>query len=250
MNNILPFKLIKQLAAENDFGDCGAVETEVLPAQFFYEYLNKDYNASMDYLSRNVDKRLNPQLLFPNAQTIISFVIPYKHLPPLNNYYHEREKRAEFAQVVDYHKFIKNKLYTIAEEIKTVYATFDYKVCVDSVPVFEKIWAMKAGLGFIGKNSLFYSRKFGSKVFLGEIITNYKLNVSHNSYLKCECGDCSLCIDACPNGAIDNGMINANLCISFHTIESKKEIPPHINTCGYTYGCDICQNVCPLNKKI
>ncbi|MDR0789490.1 MAG: tRNA epoxyqueuosine(34) reductase QueG [Bacteroidales bacterium] len=245
MSNHIPLLLVKSLASKVGFQDCGASKAERLPSDFFSNYLNLNYNASMLYLEKNIDKRLDPTLLLEGAKTIFSFVLSYN-----NGFKPDTELRiASYALCNDYHKLIKSKLYLIAQQIKEIYPNFQFKICVDSVPIFEKIWAKKAKLGSIGKNSLFVSKDYGSKVLLGEIICNFE-----SDYCEVEdddpCGNCDLCLNACPNHAIDfNRNVNANLCISFHTKINKGQIPHNIDTQHYIFGCDICLDVCPHNNK-
>jgi len=123
---------------------------------------------------------------------------------------------------------------------------------VDSAPVLERPWAKAAGLGWIGKNSLLISKEYGSYVFIGELIIDIDLDYD-SPFTTDYCGSCSRCIDACPTGAIvAPGTVDARKCISYHTIENKNEVPADIRAKlqNQIFGCDICQDVCPWNKKV
>jgi epoxyqueuosine reductase len=157
-------------------------------------------------------------------------------------------KIASYAQRKDYHYVIKQKLNSIISELQMQFAGLQAKAFVDTAPVGERNWAVKCGLGWMGKNSLLVTKQFGNKVFIGEIFAS--CTSDYGEEMKNQCGYCQKCIDACPNHAIMyNKTINSNLCISYQTIENKGDISEKIKTCGYIYGCDICLNACIWNKK-
>ncbi|MDR1847891.1 MAG: DUF1730 domain-containing protein [Bacteroidales bacterium] len=253
MSIYLPLSLVRKLAARQGFADCGASKAESLPSGFFSTYLNQNFNAGMQFLERNIENRLSPVLLFPSAKTIFSFVFPYHtaikaSLPPFT---------ASFAMMDDYHRTIKSKLNAIVQSIKEIKPDFKAKVCVDTAPVFEKIWAKRANLGTIGKNSLFISRTHGSKVLLGEIICNMESDypnmqkVEINNDVADFCLHCDLCVKACPNSALEYApMLDARRCISYLTQWKGITIPPNIDLKGYIHGCDICLDVCPHRNGI
>ncbi|MDR1005352.1 MAG: DUF1730 domain-containing protein [Bacteroidales bacterium] len=245
MEEYIPFSYVQHLAFLEGFQDSGAAKAEKLPSDFFSSYLNHNYYASMSFLQRNIDIRLNPSLLLPSAKSVFVFLLSYntdlKPDFPL--------KIASYALLNDYHKLIKSKLYTIASRICEKYPDFKFKICVDSVPIFEKIWANKALSGSIGKNSLFISKDFGSKVLLGEIICNFSTDYTQQDDINL-CNDCTLCIDSCPNNAIlPDKTIDSSKCIAYHTKINKDSIPDNIDLWNYIFGCDICLDVCPHNYK-
>lgn len=240
---------IRSEAIRLGFLDCGFSKVreleEVKPV--YTRWLSSGFHASMEYMERNIDKRINPALLVENCKTVISL---------LYNYYSEDHfadapyKISRYAYGADYHDVIKENLKQLDAFIRTQVGNVDQRCFVDSAPVFERTWAQQSGLGWIGKNSCLVSRHYGSFFFISEIITSLELQYSQpvNDY----CGSCSKCIEACPTCAIKPGsIIDSNKCISYQTIENKGEIPDplkgHFNS--YVFGCDICQDACPWNKR-
>lgn len=254
MNKFIDFETIKSLALEAGFQNCGAVKAKEYDISILYEWLNKGYNAEMQYLKRNIDKRKNPSLLLDNSQSIISFIISYNTQVFANltinedNKSNKNLKFATYSHFEDYHKIIKQALYKIINCIQETYPDFKGIVFVDSSPFSEKMIAKEAGLGFIGKNSLLINKEFGSQILIGEIITNYFTD--YNTFIEEDlCGDCKLCIEACPNKAINKDKtLNANLCSSYQNMTKKGNIDKQIKLNSYIYGCDICLNACPWNN--
>jgi epoxyqueuosine reductase len=232
----------------------------------FSSWLDAGYAADMQYLKNNIEKRFNPKLLLKNSKSVICLGLNYK--PAELN---ESEKTtnglfgkvASYALYEDYHQFIKNKLRWFVFFLnQAVGQSFDFKICVDTVPIAERAYAQKAGLGFIAKNHMLINPEFGPQIFLAEIITNLDLKSdSHfeafdkrtNDYLRqITCSGCSKCIESCPTGALKkDGSLDARLCISYLTIEHrgsiqsglKKKIGDHL------FGCEECLLVCPYQHK-
>lgn len=205
-------------------------------------------HGTMQYMENNFDKRLDPRLLVDGAKTVISLMMNY--FPQNPESYTSPLKVSKYAWNIDYHFVIKRKLFEITDELAKATGHFNYRVFTDSAPVLDRAWAVKAGIGWIGKNSMLISRKSGSFFFLAEIICDLEPDYDMpfgGSY----CGDCTLCIDSCPTGAIsENKMIDSNKCISYLTIELKDEIENHFDGeySDWIFGCDVCQDVCPWNK--
>ena len=242
----LPLEIVKQKAISLGFNDCGAAKAEQLCSLHFDKWIKKGYNANMDYLNKYHSQRFNPCELLEGAKTVFSFLVSYNTENELDE---GKYKIASYAQGLDYHKVIKNKLYTLLEELKALFPDIQAKICVDTAPVMEKHWAVKAGLGWIGKNTCFISEKYGNKVFLAEIICNYESDYMQE--VRNQCGNCRKCIESCPNGALNDQEIglDCNKCISYQTIENKDSIPSEIKLNNYIYGCDICVNACIRNNK-
>lgn len=243
------FQQIKDHALSIGFDACGicqAESIEEIESNHYQEWIDKGYQADMDYMARNIDKRCDPTLLVDNAKSIISIAL---------NYY-PQEKQAEtapqfayYAYGKDYHDTMKAKLQLLLDYIKTLIPNVNGRVFCDTAPVLERYWAAKAGLGFIGKNTLLIIPKRGSYFFLGEIIIDSEL--SYDKPLNLSCGKCTRCLSACPTSAIEKPhLLNAKKCISYQTIENKGEIDrnvvPLLNK--RMYGCDICQQICPWNR--
>lgn len=255
MNEFIDFQIIKSLAFEAGFQDCGAVSSKEFDISSHFQWLEKGYNAEMQYLSNNIDKRKNPYLLLENAKTIFSFILSYNTQEFANMHFSKDDKSkhllkfASYSYFEDYHKAIKRALYGIISCIHDIYPEFKGIAFVDSSPFSEKMIAREAGIGWIGKNSLLINNTYGSKILIGEIITNYSTNYKA-PVVDDLCKDCKLCIEACPNNAINiDKTINCNLCSSYHNMINKESVPKNINLEGYIYGCDICLNACPWNKK-
>tara|TARA_B100000214_G_C23956688_1_gene623205 strand:- start:267 stop:1184 length:918 start_codon:yes stop_codon:yes gene_type:complete len=242
-------KFIKNKAKDLGFSSVGISKARHLHEEEnkFEKWLSKGFQGSMNYLEKNLDKRLDPRKLVPGSKSIISLsynYYPKKNIDKKNNFI-----ISKYAYGKDYHKVIKKKLKILFRSIKEKIGDVEGRVFVDSAPVHERAWAKLSGLGWIGKNSLLINEKKGSYFFLAEIICD--LDLEYDSPVANRCGKCTKCIDACPTDAITSAqIINANKCISYLTIENKKEIPTELknNLNDAIFGCDICQDVCPWNK--
>lgn len=242
--------LIKAKAKEMGFLFCGISKATYLKKDAVYldKWLSENKNAGLDYMKNNFDKRLDPRLLVDNAKSVITFL--YNYFPektiPENSYY----KISKYAYGKDYHYVIKSKLKNLIQDIHNNIGEVNARAFVDSAPILERAWAKRSGLGWIGKNSNLITKSQGSFFFISEIITDLELNYDP-PFNKNYCGNCSLCIDACPTKAIEKDFtINANKCISYLTIELKDKISEEFNNKyeKWIFGCDICQNVCPWNR--
>lgn len=250
MNNNLS-QQIKDLALEIGFDACGISTVEDLSEErdILNQWLQKQHNGDMAYMERNIDKRTNPSLMVDGAKSVISVLLNYypeKNLHPDSFY-----KISKYALGADYHYVIKQKLKPIIDLLMEINPDSNIRAFTDSAPVLDKSWAQRAGLGWMGKHSLLINKKLGSFFFIGEIIVDMDLKAD-SSFEKEYCGKCTKCIDACPTDALHEPYhMDANKCISYLTIETKKDIPeeiiPQLN--NWIYGCDICQDVCPWNSK-
>ncbi len=242
---------IKEKALELGFAGCGFSRAEALPedAQRLKTWLNNGYHARMVYMANHFEKRTDPTLLVDGARSVISL---------LYNYYTDEVQEDSEAPVLskyaygkDYHFVMKDKMHLLFDFIETIHPETTGRVFVDSAPVLDRAWARQAGLGWIGKNSNLISRTAGSFVFIGELILN--LELEYNQVPESDfCGSCTSCIDACPTQAIlDGRTIDSERCISYQTIENKGEVSSEIEgkLAGRVFGCDICQDVCPWNRK-
>ncbi len=220
--------------------ECGQVEK-------FKEWLKADCNAEMAFLEKDAEKRFSPVSILPTAKSVICVAVNYK-LP--QSAPKDSLKIASYALYPDYHIFIREKLLLIAEFLKSKYENLKFKICVDSSPLAEKALAMRAGLGFVGKNRLLTNSKFGSFLLFGELITNMPLK-SDKPIERQECGNCRKCIDACPTGALTEDGFDARRCISYLTIEHKGRIGSELKDKmdSHLFGCEDCLKVCPYNEK-
>jgi len=212
----------------------------------YNEWLKNGFAGDMDYLKRNIEKRENPESLLPGTKSIICLGLNYNQKIQFNDF-----KIAKYALGDDYHTFLKEKLTELFLYIKSICNDLEGRVYTDTAPILERSLAKRAGLGWIGKNTILINPQKGSYYLLGELFLNIELEYNEQS-IKTLCGNCSRCIDSCPTDALVQPYeLNSNLCISYLTIESKTEIPEEITDKmnNYIFGCDICQDVCPWNKK-
>jgi len=213
------------------------------------EWIAAGKNGSMKFFERNLDKRGDITTLVEGARSVIVAGIRYYSNEPAagkENYFVSR-----YARVRDYHLVIKEKLARVQKIIKEEVPDAVSRTFCDAGPVTEKNWAVRAGLGWRGKHSLVINRDIGSFFFLGEIVTTAEF-IYDSATSPDHCGDCTLCIDACPTGAIcSDRTIDARRCIAYLTIEHDGSIPEEFRgkTERIIFGCDRCQEVCPWNKK-
>ena len=218
--------------------------------EHLHKWLSEGFNANMGYMAKNFDKRANPSLLVDKSLSVISLLKNY--YPSDSKLSSQEFKIARYAYGIDYHVVIKEMMKRLFSFIKTkLYPDLEGRCFVDSAPLLERALAVKAGLGWIGKNSMLINRNSGSYFFIGELVINLELNYN-NTVIKESCGTCNQCIKSCPVNAITpHRTIDANKCISYHTIENKGIIPEIFKEKmnGWIFGCDICQEVCPWNKR-
>ena len=242
--------LIRQKSAELGFDACG-----IAPAGFLEEsagrlerWLNEGRQGSMEYMNRHFEKRLDPRLLVEGAQSVIvllSNYFPARMMPSDSPYL-----ISAYAYGEDYHEVIREKLTLLSESLQKKIPGITLRSFVDSAPVLERAWATRAGLGWIGKNSMLITRHNGSFFFISELITDLPL-VYDEPMHRDFCGNCNRCMDACPTGAITEArVVDARKCISYLTIENKDEIPAEFKDKykQWIFGCDICQLACPWNR--
>ena len=243
-------QLVKRIAKEIGFSSCGISKARFLHEEEkkFEDWLKQGYQGSMSYLERNFDKRLDPTKLVPGAKSVIS--LSYNYFPPKKLISENNFIISKYAYGRDYHKVVRNKLKKLFTKIRDKIGEVEGRVFVDSAPIHERAWAKLSGVGWIGKNSLLINKNQGSYFFLAEIICD--LDLEYDEPVLNRCGNCTRCIDACPTDAITKAqVIDANKCISYLTIENKEKIPKELRGSinNSIFGCDICQDVCPWNKK-
>ena len=211
-------------------------------------WLANNYHGEMKWME--AERRKDITSLLKGAKSILS--VGFTYINSQNNTKDQNLKVAKFSQGADYHKIIYKKLKNIGKWINLEMPDCKWKICVDSSPLLEKAWAEESGIGWIGKNSNLINKKHGSWFTLGFMILTQDLvpDKPHQSL----CGNCEKCIEHCPTKAIvEPFVIQSDLCIAYHTIESKeKTMPKKIkeNLNGWVAGCDICQDVCPWNKSV
>jgi epoxyqueuosine reductase len=204
----------------------------------------------MAWMAREPEKRVDPSAIFPAARSMVVVALNY-YTPHEHEQLPDAGKISRYAWGDDYHDVLKEKLSELLIWIKTESPEADGKICVDTAPVMDKAWAVRAGLGWLGKHSNVITKEYGSWVFLGEILLNLELEYDDEP-VDDHCGSCTACLDACPTQAIvEPYVVDSNACLSYATIELRTpELPGDIssNLNGWLYGCDICQDVCPWNR--
>ena len=240
---------IKEQALALGFLSCGISKAGFLEdgAARLEHWLNTNQHGEMHYMENHFDERLDPTLLVPGAKSVVSLTLNYynseKQIDP------NAPKISQYAYGKDYHFVIKDKLKELLSRINNQIGAVDGRVFVDSAPVMDKVWAAKAGLGWIGKNSNLLSKQAGSFYFIAELIVD--LDLDYDTPVTDHCGSCTACIDACPTQAIvEPYKVDGSKCISYFTIELKNEIPSSVSGQfdDWMFGCDVCQDVCPWNR--
>ncbi len=242
---------IKNKARELGFLACGIARAEKLVEEETHlrNYLEKGFHGKMKYMENHFEKRLDPTLLEEGAKSVI--VLLYNYYTPEKQNDSEAPVISKYAYGKDYHLVVREKLNELLQFIKTNFGEVNGRGFVDSAPVLERAWAKKAGLGWIGKNGNLLNKQLGSFFFISELIIDLELEYNEE-IAQNHCGGCTRCVDACPTQAIVTpGQVNGSKCISYLTIELKDEIPSEFKgkMQNRVFGCDICQDVCPFNKK-
>jgi epoxyqueuosine reductase len=237
---------VKDLATRAGFARVGVTGAGPVPGEdVFRDWLARGWRGGMDYLSRNVAKRFRPELLVPGARSVICLAAGYAPADGSPS----AGLVALHARGRDYHKVLARRCRRLMDEIRALGSGFVGKAFVDSAPVAERSLAAACGVGWIGRNGCLYAPGRGSFMLLCEIVCN--LPLVGDEPVTSRCGDCDLCVRACPTGALaGNGLVDARRCISYLTIEHKGPIDPSLwplMGCRL-FGCDACQLACPLNR--
>lgn len=244
-------RIILDLARNLGFDLVGFAKAEQLHSETerLSRWIELGYQSKMTYMEQNQDKRKDVSLILEDAVSVISLGMNYY----MHGSYSGEEgfgKVSRYAWGKDYHFVIWEKLSDMISELQSIDNRFEAKSYIDTGPVMDKAWAVKAGLGWMGKHTNVINRNIGSWFFIANIITNCEFD--YNEPITDFCGSCTACIDACPTDAIfDEYILDANKCISNLTIENKGEIPEEFRGKfeNWIFGCDICQDVCPWNNK-
>ena len=240
---------IKAEAQRLGFSACGIAKAEPVgstTATQYRQWLHDGKHASMRYLENNLDKRLDPTLLLPNAKSIICLALNYYPRQTLADHQYQF---AYYAYGQDYHDVMKHRMQSL---ITFMYSLFpadapplSCKPCCDTVPILDRYWASRAGLGWIGKNGNLIIPNAGSYFFLGEILVDVELE--YDTPVANRCGSCHKCMDACPTKALSSPhCIDARKCLSYLTIEHRGDFDGTLT--NTIYGCDCCQKACPWNR--
>ncbi|MDA0986873.1 MAG: tRNA epoxyqueuosine(34) reductase QueG [Bacteroidetes bacterium] len=241
---------IKSIALDIGFSKVGITSANIdeNEIQNLNEWFNKKYDASMSWMHKSFEKRIDPKKILPNVKSIICVALNY-----YTNFEHSTDLKAgkisRYAWGTDYHLVMEKMLKKFKIEIEKLAPESKNKIYVDTGPVMEKYFSQKSGIGWRGKHTNVISKDFGSWIFLGEILTT--LDLDYNAPMEDFCGTCTACLDACPTNAIvEPYLVDSNKCISYLTIEHKDEFKNiNYDFKNWVYGCDICQDVCPWNSN-
>lgn len=242
---------IRNEATRLGFEGCGFARVRRLDseARFLEQWLREQRHGKMSWMEQHFEKRVDPARLVPGAKTVVSLFCSYNR----------NEKKpddqeipiiSKYALGDDYHLVLKDKLSELFHFTQSVAGEVQGRIFVDSAPVMDKVWAVEAGLGWMGKNANILNKDYGSFFFLAEMIID--LELEPDSPETDHCGTCTLCIESCPTEAIyEPYKIDGSRCISYLTIELREQIPDsfHQQIGNWIFGCDICQDVCPWNRK-
>ncbi|MEP0263638.1 tRNA epoxyqueuosine(34) reductase QueG [Dokdonia sp.] len=240
--------LIKTEAKRLGFMSCGISKAGFLEeeAPRLEQWLKDQMNGEMQYMENHFDKRLDPTKLVEGSKSVISLLLNYY---PSEVQKEGSYKISKYAYGRDYHFVIKDKLKELLHHIQSEIGDVHGRAFVDSAPVLDKAWAVKSGLGWMGKHSNVLSKKAGSFYFIAELIVD--LDLEYDLPVTDHCGSCTACIDACPTQAIvEPYKVDGSKCISYFTIELKDAIPTSVKGSfdDWVFGCDVCQDVCPWNR--
>ncbi len=245
MNNLVDN--IKQYALALGFSKIGFAKAEFLEEDYNHlqAYIEEGRQGKMAYLERNAEVRATPQLLFADTKSVIAVLANYK--TPHQAKGQQDFRIARYAWGEDYHVVLKAKLQLLGRYLQELIPDAKTRVTVDTAPIFEKRWAQRCGLGWIGKNTLLINPELGSFCFIGLILLDKELPYD-TAFTADRCGTCERCLHACPTKALEAPCrMNAVKCISYNTIE-QKNVTETSETVNFIYGCDICQNACPWNN--
>ena len=241
---------VKQTAAQLGFDYCGIAKAEKLndEARRLESWLNKGFNGSMSYMNNYFDLRIDPSKLVPGAKSVITLLLNYF---PAEQQKTGVPRISKYAYGKDYHEVIREKLKSFLQTLQQNIGEINGRGFTDSAPVLERSWAVKSGLGWVGKNGNLITKNQGSFFFIATLITDLELEPD-DLFTKDYCGTCTKCIDSCPTEAIlPNKVIDGSKCISYFTIELKDLLIPTDMKDKFEnnmFGCDICQDVCPWNR--
>lgn len=219
---------------------------------FYESWLKENMHGEMAYLKRHASIKESPQSHFHQAQSALVFAIPYRpHPSPRADFPLSSARIASYAQGGDYHHWLKEKLFRLVDKLRRLHPEAHFEVHTDSSPLLERDLAVRAGLGWFGKNTCVIDRKHGSFFLLGEILTSLPAPEDQIEVADF-CGTCTRCLEACPTQAIVSPRkLDARRCLSYLSIESRELPPQELRPLwgDWFFGCDLCQSVCPWNQK-
>ncbi len=234
---------LEALAVTAGFDLVGCARAEPIPPSVLLDWLAAGYHADLDWMAEHFAARLDVTTLFPGARTVLALACNYWHTDAPSPI-------ARYARGRDYHATLRDRLRALRRAVRTRFPEVRDYGSVDANPVMEKVHAVRAGLGTIGKNACLITPRFGSYVVLAAMILDVEVDAYANPSDTDVCGRCRICLDACPTGAIvADRVVDARACLSYQTIENEQPVPEALRPAmrEVVFGCDICQEVCPLN---
>ncbi len=218
----------------------------------FEEWLDAGMHADMDYLKRTASLRSDPARILEDCRSVVAVAMSYRSTISSSSEHTEKDRVwiSQYAWGRDYHKVLKKIIIRLGRWLSDQKSDAVWRACVDTAPILEREWATRAGLGWIGKNTMLINRNLGSELFLGALLTDVEL--APDDPVAHQCGGCTACLDACPtNALISPGLLDARRCIAYLTIEHRSAIPDDLHRLvgRHAAGCDICNEVCPFTKK-
>jgi epoxyqueuosine reductase len=240
---------VRSLAQRAGFHLVGFARAEPLPERTLLDWLEAGMAADMDWMAERAADRLDPRRLLPGAETVVALACNYSdgtsaHASPV----------AAYARGRDYHATLQDRLRALRRLLRAEYPGLGDFGSVDHSPLMEKVWAARAGLGYVARNGCLVTPEFGSWVVLAAMVLDAA--VEGEAYApgptEDRCGRCRLCVDGCPTSALDGeGRVDARRCLSYQTIENSGVVPLEFRSAfeGTVFGCDVCQTLCPLNQS-
>src|ERR1043166_480406 len=247
---------IRKRARDLGFQKVGIVSADALLEERdrLEAWLRRGHHAEMTYLARDPEQRTDPRNFFPGARSVVvvalNYYTPHQH-GRVNAQGNQSGKISRYAWGDDYHEIMGNKLRELLDWIREQWVEAEGKVCVDIQPTMDKAWAVRSGLGWMGKHTNVIAQDYGSWIFIGELLLNLELTYDDKEIAD-QCGSCTLCLVSGPGGAlVEPSVLISNLCIPHATIEPRApktpaDVAPNLE--GWLYGCGICQDVCPWNR--
>ena len=222
----------------------GFARAEPIPPAALTDWLAQGHHADLDWMQERLAERLDPGLLLPGARTAVALA---------SNYWREDgvSPVARYARGRDYHATHRDRLRALRRQLRAQAPSVHDYGSVDANPVMEKVWAVRAGLGVVAKNGCLVTPRFGSWVVLAVWFLDAEVDAYAAPGGEDRCGKCRLCIDACPTSAIvQDRVVDARACLSYQTIENEAPVPGPLREAmaDLVFGCDVCQQVCPLNE--
>jgi epoxyqueuosine reductase len=239
---------VRRLAHAGGFDLVGFARYAPLDPAVLDRWLARGWHGRMTWMAEGRDARVDPAVLLPSVRTVVALAINYWH--PGDTALEGGGRVSRYAWGRDYHKELGGRLSRLRRRLAAEFPGLKHWGGSDAVPIMEKVWAERAGLGWIGKSGNLVTRRFGTWVFLATLLVDLELEADapHADH----CGSCTACLSACPTGAIVSpGRVDARRCLSYHSIEHAEAWPQEIagRAEGWMYGCDTCQDVCPWSVK-